>query len=118
MGPTQRSPFACLTTGSRKPIGQVAEAGLWRKTPNALLLAARAVSGKPTISRETGVERYCVNAHGLRCYHPAMRRIPIPLLLLIIVIAFPVAVPIAIVLHLRDSRRMQVVAERTRCERC
>lgn len=47
-----------------------------------------------------------------------MRRIPIPLLLPIIVIAFPVAVPIAIVLYIRDRRRMQVVAERTRCECC
>jgi hypothetical protein len=47
-----------------------------------------------------------------------MRRISIPLLLPIIVIAFPVAVPIAIVLCIRDRRRMQVVAERTRCECC
>ena len=47
-----------------------------------------------------------------------MRRIPIPLLLLVFVIAFPVAVPIAIVLHLRDQRRMQVVAETSRCECC
>jgi uncharacterized protein (DUF2062 family) len=47
-----------------------------------------------------------------------MRRIPIPLLLPIIVIAFPVALPIAIVLYIRDRRRMQVVAERTRCECC
>jgi len=47
-----------------------------------------------------------------------MRRIPIPLLLLIIVIAFPLAVPIAIVLYMRDRRRMQVVAERTSCEPC
>jgi hypothetical protein len=47
-----------------------------------------------------------------------MRRIPIPLLLSIIVITFPVAVPIAIVLYIRDRRRMQVVAERTRCECC
>jgi hypothetical protein len=57
-------------------------------------------------------------ARDLRCYHPAMRRIPIPLLLLMIVIAFPVAVPIAVVLHMRDRRRMQAVAERTRCESC
>jgi hypothetical protein len=48
----------------------------------------------------------------------AMRRIPIPLLLPIIVIAFPVAVPIAIVLYIRDRRRMQAVAERTCCECC
>ncbi len=47
-----------------------------------------------------------------------MRRIPIPLLLLIIAIAFPVAVPIAIVLHMWDRHRMQVVAERSRCECC
>jgi hypothetical protein len=47
-----------------------------------------------------------------------MHRIPIPLLLLIIVIAFPVAIPIAIVLHMRDLRRMRAVAERTRCECC
>jgi hypothetical protein len=47
-----------------------------------------------------------------------MRRIPIPLLLPMIVIAFPVAVPIAIVLYIRDRRRMRVVAERTRCECC
>jgi hypothetical protein len=48
----------------------------------------------------------------------AMRRIPIPLLLVIITIAFPVAVPIAIVLHMWDRRRMQVVAKRSRCECC
>src|ERR1700741_4434169 len=47
-----------------------------------------------------------------------MRRIPIPLLLPVIVIAFPVAVPIAIVLYIRDRRRMRVVAERTHCECC
>ena len=47
-----------------------------------------------------------------------MRRIPIPLLLLVIVIASPVAIPIAVVLYMRDRRRMQVVAERTRCECC
>jgi hypothetical protein len=47
-----------------------------------------------------------------------MRRIPIPLLLLVVVIAFPVAVPIALVLHIRDKRRMQIVAERTHCECC
>ena len=41
-------------------------------------------------------------------------RISIPLLL-IILIAFPVAVPIALVLQVRD---MQVMAERTRCECC
>ena len=46
-----------------------------------------------------------------------MRRIAIPLLPMI-VIAFPLAVPIAIVLHIRDRRRMRVVAERTRCECC
>jgi hypothetical protein len=51
--------------------------------------------------------------HDRRCYHPATRRMPIPLLVLIIVIAFPVVVPIAIVLYLWDRRRMQVVAERT-----
>jgi hypothetical protein len=48
----------------------------------------------------------------------AMRRIPIPLLLFLILIAFPVAVPIAVVLHLRDQRRMQSMAERTPCECC
>jgi hypothetical protein len=42
----------------------------------------------------------------------------IPLLLLIIIIAFPVAVPIAIVLHVRDRRRMQTVAERAHCRCC
>jgi hypothetical protein len=47
-----------------------------------------------------------------------MRRIPIPLLLLIVVIAFPVAIPIAIVLHMRDRRCIRAVAERTRCECC
>jgi hypothetical protein len=47
-----------------------------------------------------------------------MRPIPIKLLLPIVVIAFPVAVPIALVLYIRDKRRMQVVAERTRCECC
>jgi hypothetical protein len=47
-----------------------------------------------------------------------MRRMPIPLLLLMFVIAFPVAVPIALVLHMRDQRRMQSVAGRTPCERC
>ena len=43
---------------------------------------------------------------------------PIPLLLLIVLIAFPVAAPIAIVLHLRDRRRMRAVAEKTRCQCC
>ncbi len=38
--------------------------------------------------------------------------------MLIIAIAFPVAVPIAIVLHMWDRHRMQVVAERSRCECC
>jgi hypothetical protein len=47
-----------------------------------------------------------------------MRRLPIPLLLLLIVIAFPVAVPIALVLHILDRRRMQSVAKVTRCECC
>jgi len=47
-----------------------------------------------------------------------MRRLPVPLLLLLILIAFPVAVPIALVMHLRDQRRMQSVAERTACECC
>ena len=47
-----------------------------------------------------------------------MRRMPIPLLLLLIVIAFPVAVPIALVLHIWDQRQMRSVAKRTRCECC
>lgn len=47
-----------------------------------------------------------------------MRRMPIPLLLLIVLIAFPVAVPIAIVLHVCDRRRMRAVAEKTRCQCC
>ena len=47
-----------------------------------------------------------------------MHRMPIPLLLLLVVIAFPVAVPIALVLHIRDQRRMQSVAKMTRCECC
>jgi hypothetical protein len=47
-----------------------------------------------------------------------MRRLPLPLLLFIFIIAFPVAVPIALVLHVRDQRRMQSMAAKTPCEGC